>query len=305
MVQNVAPLMRDLEAEDFYLLSGLEHGMRFGEWVDRDTLPQYSGLSPEEVQYRLDRCMDRELIERQTIQYEGYRLKFEGYDALALHTLAERESILEVGAPIGVGKEGDVLEVRGDKRYALKFHREGITNFREVRRERDYTAEHRHISWLYTARKAAEREYEILSDLHPHVAVPAPHDHNRHAIVMELLIGRELAETAIEPDDARTLLGSVISEIQAAYERGYIHADLSAYNIFVTEHRIYLIDWPQAVTTEHPNGEELLTRDIKNVVSYFNRKAPQIFTRNPDFEALSGLIRQPGGDIHASIQDLI
>ena len=92
MVQNVAGLLPELETADFYLLSGVEQGMRFSEWVDRETLPDFADLSPEEVDYRLDRCLDRGLIERKTIQYEGYRLTFEGYDALALHTLSERDT---------------------------------------------------------------------------------------------------------------------------------------------------------------------------------------------------------------------
>ncbi len=33
MVQNVAGVMR--APEDFYLLSGVEQGMRFSEWVNR------------------------------------------------------------------------------------------------------------------------------------------------------------------------------------------------------------------------------------------------------------------------------
>jgi len=53
MVENVAGQMAELEAADFYLLSGLEQGMRFSEWVDRDTLPEYARLTAEEVDHRL------------------------------------------------------------------------------------------------------------------------------------------------------------------------------------------------------------------------------------------------------------
>ena len=58
MVRNVAATFTELEPEDFYLLSGLEHGMRFSEWVRRDRLPEFSNLSPEEVGYRIDRCLE-------------------------------------------------------------------------------------------------------------------------------------------------------------------------------------------------------------------------------------------------------
>jgi len=169
MVRNVASEMAELEPEDFYLLSGLEHGMRFSRWVAEGKLPEFSRLDGDEVGYRLDRCEDRGLVERKTIQYTGYRLTFEGYDALALRAFAERETIDGVGAPLGVGKESDVYEARSYKPLALKFHREGYTNFREVRKERDYTSDNRHVSWFYTARKAAEREYGALEALYPDV----------------------------------------------------------------------------------------------------------------------------------------
>ncbi|MFB6311850.1 MAG: serine/threonine protein phosphatase, partial [Salinirussus sp.] len=145
MVENVAPVMAELEAEDIYLLSGIEQGMRFSKWVAKEKLPEFSRLTAENVDYRLDRCERRGLIERKTIQYQGFRLTFEGYDALALRTFVERDTIDGMGAPLGVGKESDVYEVRSYKPLALKFHREGYTNFREVNREREYTADHEHV----------------------------------------------------------------------------------------------------------------------------------------------------------------
>ena len=274
MVRNVAGEMADLETEDFYLLSGIEHGMRFAEYVNRDKLPEFSRLTPEEVDYRLDRCERRGLLTRKTIQYEGYRLTFEGYDALALHTFAERETIEGVGAPLGVGKESDVYEVQSYRPFALKFHREGYTEFREVNRGREYTADHEHVSWMYTARKAAEREYDALETLYPTVSVPRPVDHNRHAIVMERLDGVELERARLEADQVVGVLGLILSEMSLAYDEGYVHADMSEYNLFVDTDGITIFDWPQAVPTDHENSDELLARDVANVVSYFQRKYP-------------------------------
>ncbi|MFB6153743.1 MAG: serine/threonine-protein kinase RIO2 [Halodesulfurarchaeum sp.] len=274
MAQHVAETMTDLEAEDFHLLSGVEQGMRFSKWVDREKLPSFSNLTPEEVDYRLDRMLDREFIERKTIQYEGFRLTFDGYDALALRTFAERETIEGFGAPLGVGKESDVFEVQSYKPLALKFHREGYTNFREVHRERDYTAEKEHVSWQYTARKAAEREYQALGDLYPDVSVPRPIDHNRHAIVMEKVPGVELSRASLESGQVRGVLDLILTEIARAYQKGVVHADISEYNVFVDESGITLFDWPQAVRTDHQNARELLERDVENIVGYFRRKYP-------------------------------
>jgi RIO kinase 2 len=287
MVRNVAGVMAELETGDFYLLSGVEHGMRFSEWVKRGKLPDYSGLTAENVDYRLERCANRELIERKTIQYEGYKLTAEGYDALALHTFAERDTIEGVGAPLGVGKESDVFEVQSYKPLALKLHREGYTNFREVMRERDYTSENHHVSWLYTARKAAEREYERLEELYPDVAVPRPVDHNRHAIVMEKLDGVELAKASLDPEQAAGVLDLVLREVQRAYAGGFVHADMSEYNVAVSESGVTVFDWPQAVPTDHDNAEELLERDVRNLVGYVRRKHPREIPETVDTAALA------------------
>ena len=274
MVQNVAAQVAELEPEDFHLLSGVEHGMRFSEWVATGKISEFSRLDGEEVDYRLDRCMDRELVERKTIQYTGYRLTFEGYDALALRAFAERETVDGVGAPLGVGKESDVYEARSFEPLALKYHREGYTNFREVQKERDYTADKEHLSWLYTARKAAEREYETLQGLYPDVSVPKPVDQNRHAVVMEKLDGVELSRAKLGSGQVRGVLELVLEEMAAAYAAGYVHADMSEYNVFVSPEGVTVFDWPQAVPTDHENSEELLERDVENLLGYFERKYP-------------------------------
>jgi RIO kinase 2 len=274
MVQNVAPLLAEMEQEDFYLLSGIEQGMRVAEWVDRRELPKLSGLTPEAVTYRLDRCAKRDLISRKTIQYEGYTLTAEGYDTLALHTFAERETITGMGAPLGVGKESDVYEVESFRPMALKLHREGYTNFREVLRERDYTVTHRHVSWLYTARKAAEREYEMLRMLYPAVSVPRPVDHNRHAIVMGKFDGVPLARARLDPQQVPGVFDLICDEIEKTIAVGIIHNDLSEYNIAVGTSGVTIFDWPQALELGHDNARDRLERDIENVVRYLRRKYP-------------------------------
>jgi RIO kinase 2 len=285
MARNVAQEMTELDPEDFHLLSGVEHGMRFSKWVSQEKLPEFSGLTPEDVEYRMNRMLDREFLERKTIQYVGVRLTFPGYDALALRAFAERDSIEGFGAPLGVGKESDVYEVQSYKPLALKFHREGHTNFREVHKERDYASEKEHTSWQYTARKAAEREYEALETLYPAVRVPRPIDQNRHAIIMEKIGGVELSRAKLEPNQAVGVLELVLDELATAYGEGFVHADISEYNIFVSEQGITLFDWPQSVPTDHDNARELLARDVENIVRYFQRKYPQE-TPDPDIDAL-------------------
>ena len=290
MVRNIAGEMADLDPEDFYLLSGVEQGMRFSEWVDRETLPDYADLTREETSYRIDRCMDRELVRRKTIQYEGFQLTFEGYDALALRAFSERGTVEGVGSPLGVGKESDVYEVQSYRPMALKYHREGYTEFRKVDKERDYTSDHNHVSWLYTARKAAEREHAVLEDLYPDVAVPRPVDQNRHAILMEKFEGVELERATFPDEQVAGVCSLVLREMAGAYEAGYVHADMSQHNVAVSENGITVFDWPQAVSTDHENADELLERDVGNVVGYFQRKYPSQMPGSVGFASLAAAI---------------
>ncbi|NGM67849.1 serine/threonine protein phosphatase [Natronolimnobius sp. AArcel1] len=292
MVRNVAGVLPELEDEDFYLLSGVEQGMRFSEWVQREKLSEFATLTDEEVDYRLERCLKRGLIEKKTIQYEGYTLQFEGYDALALRALVEQDTISEFGSPLGVGKESDVYEVRSYKPHALKYHREGYTNFREVHKERDYTSDRDHVSWLYTARKAAEREYDILESLYPDVSVPQPIGQNRHAIVMERMDGVELSQTKLEDEQVIGVLDLLVSEIACAYDHGYVHADMSEYNVFVDEGGVTIFDWPQAIPTDHENATEFLRRDLTNAIGYFRRKYPQHIPDDLEAEPVAAAIER-------------
>ena len=200
-----------------------------------------------------------------------------------------------MGASLGVGKESDVYEVQSYEPMALKFHREGYTEFRKVDKEREYTADRNHVSWFYTARKAAEREHEVLTDLYPDVSVPRPVDQNRHAILMEKFAGVELERASVPDEQAVGVCDLVLREIRDAYAAGYVHADMSQHNVAVAESGVTVFDWPQAVATDHENADELLERDVENVVSFFRRKHPQEMPDAVDTRALAAAISKGDG----------
>jgi len=88
-----------------------------------------------------------------------------------------------------------------------------------------------------------------------------------------MIDGAELAEYKEMPDPQK-MLREVLSNIRRALKNvGIIHADLSEYNVLIKPNwHPLIIDWPQYVTREHPNAEQLLERDIKNLVRFFQRK---------------------------------
>lgn len=156
----------------------------------------------------------------------------------------------------------------------IKLHRHGRISFRSVRRTRGYVAERRHTSWLYISRLAATREYSGLQILYPAgVSVPKPIAQNRHAIVMSAIEGDLLSDCNVFSKPLK-ILNSIIENVKKAYVKAHmIHADLSEYNVLVTPKlKILIIDWPQWISSNHPNWSFYLERDLKNILYYFERK---------------------------------
>ncbi len=267
---------RKLEPEDLRILQVIESNMSRYRHIPEKTLPKLAKLTQQETQYRLSRLDQFKLIHRWTGPYTGYTLNTAGYDSLAINALVKAEILEAFGKPLGVGKEADVYDALTpkNKRIAVKFHRLGRTSFRQTRRVRGYIAERRHVSWLYQSRLAAEKEFEALKLLYPHrVAVPKPISQNRHVVAMGMIEGAELAEYKTLPNPEKTLR-EALSNIHKAYvNAGIIHADLSEYNIIIKPNwHTLIIDWPQYVTREHPNAQQLLKRDVKNLIRFFQRK---------------------------------
>jgi len=85
--------------------------------------------------------------------------------------------------------------------------------------------------------------------------------------------GAELAKWREFPAPEK-VLKEILRNVKKAYVKArVIHADLSEYNIILKpDMRVLIIDWPQYVVVGHPNAQELLMRDVKNVLKYFSRR---------------------------------
>lgn len=164
----------------------------------------------------------------------------------------------------------DILADESLTPLAIKFHREGQTSFKHVRRVRDHLTDVPKCPWIHAARLGARKEFRILKLLYPEISVPRPVAINRHAVVMELLGGVELYK--VDLTNPQECLDIILEEVKLAWKKGIIHADLSPYNVLIVDEEVKIIDWPQAVNKGHPEAQELLRRDLTNVVNHFQRK---------------------------------
>jgi RIO kinase 2 len=269
-------VFRELENEDFRVLQAIETAMSEHEFVPKEQIARFTKFNLErDTDFRINRLSRLGLIYQMRRAYTGYTLNYAGYDCLAINGLVKADVLDAFGKPMGVGKEADVYDALNPngERIAVKFHRLGRISFRQIIRRRSYSTQ-RSASWLYQSRLAAEKEYQALQALFPHrIAVPEPISQNRHVIAMGMIEGAELAEYKEIPRPKK-ILGEILRNTRKAYLKAdIIHADLSEYNIILQPDRhILIIDWPQYVTKEHPNAEELLTRDVQNILQFFKRK---------------------------------
>jgi RIO kinase 2 len=267
-------VFRKLENEDLRVLQIIETAMSKHEFVPKELIAKFAKSNIDEAAFRLSRLNKMGLIYQMRGAYVGHTLNYAGYDCLAINALVKAGVLEAFGKPLGVGKEADVYDAltQTKERIAVKFHRLGRISFRQTTRKRGYSTTH--FSWLFQSRIAAEKEFQALKLVFSkRVAVPTPISQNRHVIAMGMIDGAELAQWKEIPDPEKVLKEILVNIRKAYLKAGVIHADLSEYNVILKPNmHILIIDWPQYVTKEHPNAQQLLARDVRNILRYFERK---------------------------------
>src|SRR5690606_38483005 len=72
--------------------------------------------------------------------------------------------------------------------------------------------------------------------------------------------------------EAARCFGEVTDNIELFWQAGYVHGDLSAYNILWHEGHSVIMDLPQAVKiSQTAEAPAKLLRDIDNIASYFSK----------------------------------
>ena len=307
MVKFDVSLLRYLSKDDFRVLTAIEMGMRNHELVPVELIDSIARLKHGGTQMCLSTLLRAKLIKHERKMYDGYALKYSGYDYLALHSLTSRGVISGVGRQIGVGKESDVFlaqDADGNE-VALKFNRLGRTSFRNVKNLRDYHKHRAHCNWLYLSRLAALKEIAFMRALHDNgFPVPTPIDQNRHVVVMSLVKGSILNKvpTLERPGQVFARIMDVMIRLARC---GLVHCDFNEFNMFVDDDdRITIIDFPQMVSVDHPNAVMLFDRDTQCLRVFFERRFGFIASAVPSIsvdcaerlESLDNAVKASGFD---------
>lgn len=237
---------------------------------------------------RVARKQDREFNQFRKRLKDADQLKVEGavFDEAtlaAIYKLVQDGYIKAFGGPISTGKEAHVYEASSATTdVAVKIYRVNASDFRHMR---DYLEGDPRFESIGSQKKSVvlawvKKEFANLQrSREAGVRVPTPIAVERNVLVMELVgtpedRARRLAEVSV--NNPMTAYDVVAEYMRRLYAAGLVHGDLSEYNIVVYEGELVVIDLGQAVTVLHPNADEFLERDCRNIANFFNRQGADV-----------------------------
>jgi RIO kinase 1 len=237
---------------------------------------------------KADDDLRKMLSEKRIKSVEDRRVGSEVFDKLTLETLyilAKQGHIDLLNGAISTGKEANVFKGLNDEGnfIAIKIYRVVTSDFKKMQqyiqgdpRFNVKTNNKRQIvyAWVNKEFRNLKRAYESG------VKVPKPVIAKNNVLVMEF-IGDEEGNPAplmkhAKIDNPREVLEKLVNYIKILYnDAKLVHGDLSSFNVLIQDDEPVIIDISQGVVVENPISEELLNRDIDNLVRDFKKLGVQ------------------------------
>jgi len=182
-------------------------------------------------------------------------------------------------SPISIGKEANVFSARKSdgSLVIVKIYRITTADFKRMY---EYIRTDPRFEGLHNSKRKVlfawvQREYHNL-----HLArkagirVPTPLGAASNVLVLEYIGNKEGVAPKLKdttPEHPMVFLDALIDELRKLYEAGYVHADMSPYNILNFEDQPVLIDFSQVTPKSDPHAEEFLSKGITNIVLFFKK----------------------------------
>jgi len=207
----------------------------------------------------------------------------EVFDKTTLHTIEKLISqgfIDIIDFPISTGKEANVFRgvTPSNDFVAVKIYRTSTLAFKNISK---YIVGDPRFKKIHKSRRGfvnewAKKEFKNLELLEKAgVKAPRPIKQINNVLIMDYIGDKEKPAPILkefEVKNPRVIFDILIDFIDKMYNKvGFVHADLSEYNILVFNEDPYIIDLGQGVILDHINSHEFLRRDILNIIRFFNK----------------------------------
>lgn len=233
---------------------------------------------------KADDILRKMLSEKRIKSVEDRRVGSEVFDSITLKTLyklAKTGNIHSLNGAISTGKEANVFKGADDNDdfVAVKIYRVTTSDFKKMQtyiqgdpRFQVRTTNKRQLinAWVTKEFRNLQRAEDAG------VRVPKPIASKNNVLVMEF-IGDDEGNAALpmrhsDISDPQELLNKIVNYMKILYQdAGLVHGDLSSYNILIQNDDPVIIDISQGMIRDHPISEELLNRDIGNIVKDFKK----------------------------------
>ena len=238
-------------------------------------------MSREEEDHRFEREIDNWRIRRKdTNDRKSYDEVFDRQNLMRIYKLFTDGVIDRLDFPISTGKEGNIFRASTpkDELVAVKIYRTSTSTFGDMAkyvvgdpRFRGLTGRKRKLIYAW-----ANKEFMNLKLFqNAGVRVPRPIMHVANIVIMEYVgdavaPAKEMRNVRLEEPEA--VARKILGYVKLAYRKvELVHSDLSEFNVLMLGDDPVIIDVGQAVVLGHPQAEEWLERDVKNMVRFFRK----------------------------------
>ncbi len=218
-------------------------------------------------------------------RWKVYGNVFDAFTISDLIKLSKQRHYDELISPVSIGKEANIFSAKKkeegvDTYRIVKIYRLEACNFNKmydyIKHDPRYfniKKQNRQIIFLWV-----QREYRnIMKAWEAGVKVPKPIALKHHVIVMQMIGNERTGEAAqrLKQQSAKNpedFFEKLIKNVALLYQKAkLVHGDLSEYNILNWKETPVIIDMSQSTPIDAVNAEELLERDIRNMVKYFGK----------------------------------
>jgi RIO kinase 1 len=213
-----------------------------------------------------------------------------------LQPLINAHLIEDVIGQLQSGKEAEVYIVlsEGEYRCAKVYkdansrtfkHRAQYTEGRSVRSSRRGRAMAKSSKFGKKEQEAEwqNTEVEALTALSAAgVKVPQTYAYYEGVLLLQMIVDKEgnaaprLNDVELTQQEARDYHEILIRQVVRMLCAGYVHGDLSEFNVLVSQNGLVIIDLPQAVQATSNIAFSIFERDLIQLKAYFSRYAPEI-----------------------------
>jgi len=206
---------------------------------------------------------------------------FDRKTVMALYQMIKRGVIGGMRGVVKAGKESRIYWAKGtnEEDLAVKIFLTSSMEFKKsmlqyIQGDPRFRVGHDYRRIVYTW---AQKEFRNLTEArNAGVPVPRPIYAHENIVVMEFIgldgVPSPLLKELPKEEVTAEIYDQTMGAVDALYRRAdLVHADLSEYNVMVHGNKIFLIDFGQAVSKEHPMAEEFLRRDVGNIIRFFDK----------------------------------